>query len=232
MAQSKRGELVVFSIVRESACGECKRELGKGSLLRKEGDIVLCLACADLDHLVYLPRGDAALTRRARRFSKLSAVVVQFSRTRNRYERQGLLVEEAGLQRAEKACLDDADARARTRERAAARRAVLDQEYAAAFAEAVRTHYPGCPSGEAREIAEHACAKHSGRVGRSASAKRFEAEAVTLAVRAHVRHAHTDYDLLLAEGRERLEARDAVAVEVDEILLRWQYGDDPSEPTR
>jgi hypothetical protein len=231
MAKDKPKEVVVFSIVRESTCGECGKELGTGSFLRKEGDLVLCLACADLDHLAYLPRGDAALTRRARRFSKLSAVVVRFSRSRKRYERQGVLVEEPALARAEQACLDDADARARSRERAAARRAVLDKKYVDAFTEAVRARYPHCPPDEVREIAEHACAKHSGRVGRTAAAKRLETEAVTLAVRAHVRHAHTDYDLLLGEGRERLEARDAVADEVDEILVRWHYGDDSAGPT-
>jgi hypothetical protein len=57
----------------------------------------LCLACADLEHLVFLPAGDAALTRRAKQASRLSAVVVRLSRTRNRYERQGLLVEGAAL---------------------------------------------------------------------------------------------------------------------------------------
>jgi hypothetical protein len=30
-----------------------------------KADRPLCLSCADLDHLIYLPRGDAALTRRA-----------------------------------------------------------------------------------------------------------------------------------------------------------------------
>jgi len=229
MARDKPEEIVVFSIVQESTCAECGTELGRGSLLRKEGDFALCMACADLDHLVYLPRGDAGLTRRARRFSKLSAVVVRFSRSRKRYERQGLLVEEAGLTRAEQSCLEDADARARKRDRAAARRAVLDKEYVAAFADAVRAQYPDCPSDEARLIAEHACAKHSGRVGRSASAKQLEANAVMLAVRAHVRHAKTDYDLLLAEGQERLEARDVVADKVEEILVRWQYGAEPPE---
>jgi len=230
MATKKREEIVVFSIVQESACAECGKELGGGSLLRKEGDFALCLACADLDHLVYLHRGDAGLTRRARRFSKLSAVVVRFSRSRKRYERQGLLVEEAGLERAEQSCLEDADARARKRERAAARRAVLDAEYVAAFAESLGTRFPGCPSAEARAIAEHACSVRSGRVGRSAAAKRLEAEAVALAVRAHVRHAHTDYDLLLAESRDRLEARGTVAEEVDEILARWRSAGEPPEP--
>jgi hypothetical protein len=50
-----------------------------------------------MDHLVFLPSGDAGLTRRAHRTSELSAVVVRFSRSRKRYERQGLLVENAAL---------------------------------------------------------------------------------------------------------------------------------------
>ena len=62
------------------------------------------MQCADLDHLVYLPAGDAALTRRAKRASRLSAVVVRFSRSRQRYERQGILVEEEALEAAEAEC--------------------------------------------------------------------------------------------------------------------------------
>src|SRR3984893_18920696 len=45
---------------------------------------------ADPDHLVYLHRGDAALTWRAEKYSALSAVVVRFSRSRGRYRRQTL----------------------------------------------------------------------------------------------------------------------------------------------
>ena len=55
------------------------------------------MACADLDRLVFLPSGDAALTRRARKHSTLSPVVLRFSRARKRHERQGLLVEEDAL---------------------------------------------------------------------------------------------------------------------------------------
>ena len=47
--------------------------------------------------LVFQPSGDAALTRRANKNSRLSAVVVRFSRARKRYERQGILVEEDAL---------------------------------------------------------------------------------------------------------------------------------------
>ena len=60
----------------------------------------LCMY-AVLDHLVYLGRGDAALTRRARKYSSLAAVVVRFSRARKQYERQGILVEPEALHRAE-----------------------------------------------------------------------------------------------------------------------------------
>ena len=84
----ERDEIVVFWIVRDSACAECGDELGKGRFLRMEAERPLCLACADLDHLVFLGRGDAALTRRASRYSTLRAVVVRFSGSRKRYERR------------------------------------------------------------------------------------------------------------------------------------------------
>lgn len=67
--------------------------------MQEDGPV--CPECADLDHLQFLPSGNAALTRRAHRASELSAVVVRFSRTRKRYERQGLLVESAALSAAE-----------------------------------------------------------------------------------------------------------------------------------
>ena len=51
-----------------------------------------------LGQLVDVPSGDAALTRRARMHSPLSAVVVRFSRARKRYERQGILVFEVALE--------------------------------------------------------------------------------------------------------------------------------------
>jgi len=71
-----------------------------------------------LDHLVFLPSGDTALTRRSRKYSVLSAVVVRFSRSRGRYERQGLLVESEALERAQQECLSDEEQRQIPRERA------------------------------------------------------------------------------------------------------------------
>jgi hypothetical protein len=219
---SRRDEIVVFSIVRDSACAECGEELGKGRFLRMETERPLCLRCADLDHLVFLERGEAALTRRASRYSPLRAVVVRFSRSRKRYERQGVLVEERALVRAELECLSDAEARRLARERAAARREAHDDEYLATFAQRIGDLFPGCPIEEQRAIAEHACQKYSGRIGRSAAAKALQASAVDLAVRAHVRHVHTRYDELLAGGVVREEARARVAASVETCLESWQ----------
>ena len=180
------------------------------------------MSCADLDHLIYLPSGDAALTRRARKHSALFAVILKWSRARRRYERQGLLVEARALEAAEQECLDDSELRTRRKEREAARRARLDREYVERFAIRVRKLFPQCPPGRDLAIIEHACLKYSGRIGRSAAAKSLDENAVRSAVIAHVRHTETQYDDLLGRGYERWEARAQVEEEVDQVLTDWQ----------
>ncbi|MGD8208368.1 MAG: DUF2293 domain-containing protein [Desulfobacterales bacterium] len=225
MGKSKSKDIVVFISNRNSTCGECKQELQRSAWITLDQERnALCLNCADLDHLVFLPSGDAALTRRSRKYSGLSAVVVKWSRARKRYERQGLLVEDEALECAEKECAADEDARKLARARAAARRDELDLEYIRSFAGRVRELYLFCPTGRERLIAEHACRKYSGRVGRSAAAKTLDKEAVRLAVTAHVRHAETNYDDLLLKGTERWEAREKVYSKVSGILDRWERG--------
>ena len=215
-------ELKVFITVGDSSCSDCGEELGRHAWITLAGEKgALCLACADLDHLVFLPSGDAALTRRARKHSTLAAVVLRWSRARKRYERQGLLVEAGALEQAEQECLVDAEARERRKEREAARRAELDRHYVEAFAARVRELFRGCPPGREIAIAEHACLKYSGRVGRSAAAKSLEEDAVRLAVVAHVRHAETDYEALLATGWDRRDARARVEAAVARVLDGW-----------
>jgi hypothetical protein len=220
--QSEKNEIKVFITGRESNCDECGEELGSKAWITLAGEKgALCLSCADLDHLVFLSSGNAALTRRARKHSTLFAVVLKWSRARKRYERQGLLIEAQALEKAEEECLADEDIRTIRREREAARREELDRSYLDRFATRVMELFPGCPVGKEREIAEHACLKYSGRVGRSASAKALDAKAVRLAVTAHIRHRETQYDELLANGYDRSEARGAVVNAVEKVLQKW-----------
>jgi hypothetical protein len=223
-SSSEAKELVVFDILRESQCADCGKRLPGGDFLFMEGARPLCLSCADLDHLVYLPRGDTALTRRARKHSSLSAVVVRFSRSRKRYERQGVLIEEPALEQAEQECAADADQRSVRRERADAYRDKQDQILAMRMAESIRRMFPGCPLEEARAIARHTSVRSSGRVGRTAAGRALEEEALQAAVIAAVRHRHTKYDRLLMNGVDRMEARDAVRDKIDDVLERWRGG--------
>ena len=150
-------------------------------------------------------------------------MVVRFSRSRKRYERQGVLVEESALEQAERECLADAEVRKRARERAAEGREEIDEQYVSEFAERLGDSFSGRPAAERRSIADHACRKYSGRVGRSAAARQFDRDAIELAVRAHVRHRYTRYDELLAQGIDRGEARASVRAAVDEIVERWGW---------
>lgn len=194
-------------------------------MLVLEGGVPRCLDCADLGHLVFLPRGDTALTRRSREESALSAVVVRFNRRKARYERQGVLVEEAALARAEERCLADAEARRRRRVRDARRRAAEDARFTDAFAAEIRRLFPGCPAGRARAVAEHASARGSGRVGRSAAGRALSEGAVVSAVVASVRHLDTPYDHLLMDGVPRHEARRRIAADVWSALDGWRQGE-------
>ncbi|MFJ4789104.1 DUF2293 domain-containing protein [Streptomyces sp. NPDC088794] len=215
-----RTGLLVIQPLRRRHCAEC--QAGPLALLMLEEGTPRCLDCADLGHLVFLPRGDTALTRRSREESGLSAVVVRFNRRRSRYERQGVLVEEAGLARAEERCLADAEARRRRRTRDARRRSAEDERFAEAFAAEIRRLFPECPAERAREIAGHASARGSGRVGRSAAGRALSEGAVMSAVVASVRHVDTPYDQLLMSGVPRHEARRRIGAAVDGVLRGWR----------
>jgi hypothetical protein len=135
---------------------------------------------------------------------------------------------------AEQECLADEDARQRHRLREEARRCEYDTEFQAAFATAIGELFPGCPPERAAEIAGHAGARRSGRVGRSAAGRVLDPEAVTLAVVASVRHVDTPYDRLLMAGVSRADARRQVADEVSAVIDSWRLagcGDAPAATT-
>ncbi len=228
MNSADKEDIVVFITRREGKCADCGREISKGDWIRLEKEQPLCLDCADLEHLEYLPRGDAALTRRATKYSPLRAVVVQWSRSRQVYERQGILADPAAIRKAEEECLADADIRERRRERAAQAREAQEPAFLAAVTGAIRLEFPGCPAEEAAQIAAWTCEKHSGRVGRSAAAKQLDRQALRLAVVARIRHKHTPYDKLLAKHGDRPLAREEVRAEIDRVLRKWETAARPA----
>src|SRR5438445_5957802 len=158
-------DLVAVSPLKDWTCTGCGAETGDLLVMRDGGPN--CLSCADMGHLVFLGSGDAALTRRARKHSGLSAVVVRFSRARRRYERQGVLVEHAALEQAEAECLADEDLRARRREREQERRAGEDVEFQHKLAAEILRLFPVCPADRAQAIAVHTGSRGNGRGGRA-----------------------------------------------------------------
>jgi len=97
---SRAPELVaILPLNQEWTCHRCG---GSGDFLVMEKPGPACLRCVGLDDLEVLPAGDALLTRRAKAKSARHAVIVRFSRTRRRYERQGLLVEPQALAEAQR----------------------------------------------------------------------------------------------------------------------------------
>ncbi|GAA3208812.1 DUF2293 domain-containing protein [Actinocorallia longicatena] len=215
--QNKVPDLMV--LLGPGTCAECG-ESGDHFMADDLG--TLCLTCVDLDHLVFLPAGDAALTRRAKKESTLSAVVAVWNKRRRRYERRGLLVEEAGLAAAEEQCFADEDLRMRRRERDRERRAGQDVEFQARMAAEIGRLFPRCPAGRAARIAEHTALRGSGRVGRSAAGRALDERAVTAAVVASVRHEDTDYDALLMAGVPRPVCRERIRPRVDQVLAAWR----------
>jgi len=205
-------------------CAGCTAELLQHEMaLRKTSKEYHCRNCAGAADLVFLPSGDATLTRRAAKFSRLMFPVVEWNKRRKRFERRGTLVQEAALAEAQASCAMDEDKRAVTREKARERAAVEDQKYVEEFARKVNEMFPGLDEKTAQRIARHACEKYSGRVGRTAGAKQLDPELVTVAVVAHARHEHTNYDHLRAIGMNKEDSRRRIRPTIDRLLEKWRH---------
>lgn len=222
MPSGKATDRIVFILRRDTECDRCHGERDRGNFICLTGGQALCLKCAGLSHLEFLPSGDAAVTRRAAKYSSQHVVVMKKSPARKRSERQGILVESEAIRRAEEESAADAEQRARRQKKTAQRREKADRAYVAQFADAIRAQYSGRPEEDCAEIAVHACEKYSGRVGRSAAAKEFDATAIHLAVVAHTRHKYTDYERLLGRYDDRQMARQEVQGKIELILGEWE----------
>jgi hypothetical protein len=152
--------------------------------------------------------------------------VVRWSRSRKRYERQGIVVEPEAIEHAERECLSDNQFRELQRKRYELRSAAQDARQQGELALAIRAQFPDCPTDRSEAIAVHAATRSSGRIGRSAAGRALDPAAVRLAVIASIRHVDTDYDELLMSGVDRETTRARVWVRVEDVLSSWR-GDPP-----
>lgn len=83
-----------------------------------------------------------------------------------------------------------------------------------AIAKALTLLLPMAPYSDAEKIRTDAGAVHMKMLPPTV--------AVWLATVAHIRHEHTDYDSLLAEGYDRDSARFFVIDKTNEVLTRWR----------
>ncbi|HET7386321.1 MAG TPA: hypothetical protein VFJ19_06605 [Nocardioidaceae bacterium] len=109
--QNRPPELVAISSTKSWTCDTCRGEFGGGDILVMQDNGPHCLDCVGLGHLDYLGAGNAAVTRRTRKLSGTSVVVVRWSGARKRYERQGILAEPEAIDRAEEECLSEDELR-------------------------------------------------------------------------------------------------------------------------
>ncbi|KAH6605934.1 hypothetical protein Trco_005087 [Trichoderma cornu-damae] len=111
-----------------------------------------------------------------------------------------------------------------TRER---RRGAVQRRDAAiedAFEKAIRRLFAKIPKQDLTTILKRTLRKRSGRVGRTG--KLDLDEKAYLAVQAHIRHCHTDYDEIAKATQDRDAARRAIRAEVSKLLGAW--GGDPA----
>jgi hypothetical protein len=177
---------------------------------------------------VFVPRGEAALTRALLARGALRVV----RRHRGRTEQIGVAATREAIEEARREVAITAPMRAVSRERSRERRARAESEYRAAFERELARLFPAMPEDDRATIVRHTCEVSSGRVGRTNRAKALAEDPIRLAVRAHIRHAHTDYDARLrragfgrsfgrASAEDRDAARRAVKKRIDALCALW-----------
>lgn len=170
---------------------------------------------------VEVPTGDAFLTRRIKALAK--RVFVRMKKRSGGYSRAiSIMAPKKIVEAARKEAEITEQARAKKRAVSAVYRTRREQNSRVEIKEMMLKMFPKMPPEEAGQIVDHAFMVSSGRVGRVSSVDLEDK--ITLAVRAHIRHTHTEYDMLLSQGWDRRDARDAVVGEIDVLLHKWRGG--------
>jgi len=204
-------------------CVTCKKPvaLGQAYVAETEKHKGTCFTCSPFVKSAFLEPGNAALTRRSKKHSSYCGILFKWNAKRKRFERKGQYVEASAIIKAKEECAEDEVKRANKNAKAAIKRVTEDKIYVAEFSVAIRNRYPNCPINREVEIAQHACEKYSGRVGRTANAKQFDGEMIDLAVEAHIRHKETNYDSQFNKGITKRTIRSSVKEDITKVLHRW-----------
>ncbi|KAI1080775.1 hypothetical protein F5B20DRAFT_94276 [Whalleya microplaca] len=89
------------------------------------------------------------------------------------------------------------------------------------FRKSVLAQYPQIPTDELPKLVTYTMRKGSRRVGRTG--KLEIAAKAQLAVRAYIRHCHTEYDSLLKNGVSRESAREQIHSKIDDVVNKWGW---------
>ena len=169
---------------------------------------------------VEVPTGDTFLTRTIKKSTPIVYVHVRW-KSKRRYSRFGIIAPEAVVLAARKEAERTKEARKKLRETARARSEAREETRRIQVEAKMREKFPGMPEDEISEVVEGAFEVGSGRVGRNTSLG--DAEKINLAVWAHIRHSHTNYDeLLKEEGYDRELARFQLEEEIEAIYGQWR----------
>ncbi|KAI1879040.1 hypothetical protein JX265_003217 [Neoarthrinium moseri] len=160
---------------------------------------------------VFVPKGDRYMTANCRKETQAAGETVYVVVNKNKAV-IGIRVPENVLARVR---ASEASTRA-DRASAVQKR---DEGMERQFREAIVKLFPKIPAADTPKVVKTAMQKGSGRVGRTG---KLEVEKkAELALRAHIRHQHTEYEKLLRSGTPRLKARDMTLDKVNEVVESW-----------
>ncbi|KDB27898.1 hypothetical protein H109_00328 [Trichophyton interdigitale MR816] len=159
---------------------------------------------------VFVPKGNVYITRKCRSQTHDLGSPVFTVYCSTTYKQTGLYVPasvQAAVELESKETSED-------RKRAVAQKDARDRQKAR---ELLLKEFPNMPRTDLTAVLNHAFLKGSRRVGRSGKVA-SEKDKVRLAVEAHIRHAHTEYDDMIRRGLTRERARENIWDEV--VILR------------
>jgi len=88
------------------ACGK-SISVGQKFVAESEASKGTCFKCSPFVNYTLLPPGDAALTRRSKKYSELCGVLFVWNQRRRRFERKGQYVQAIAIQKARIDCDSD-----------------------------------------------------------------------------------------------------------------------------